>query len=298
MIQNQGKSIPEYDLTADGKATDFVLRSTEEIEIRNGGKQDVPHRHNYYTVLFVKSGTGRHVIDYTEYLMHDSSLFFVSPGQVHQVLAEPKMEGFVVLFTKNFLVQHQISESLITNIGLFSNIYNIPPIQVCHTSLFKLESILTEIERAYKSKEAYSLEAISAWLKLFFIECNRYASHLPDDAVLASPVTKDVVKDFKLLLEKHFMNWHKVSDYASKLNVSPDYLNSLIKASIGKTAKEFIQNRIILEAKRLGVHTSLTSKEIAFQIGFEDPAHFSKFFKTVTNRSFSDFRSELAEMIM
>jgi AraC-like DNA-binding protein len=101
------------------------------------------------------------------------------------------------------------------------------------------------------------------------------------------------VKNFKDLLEKHFIDWKKVGDYATELNLSSDYLNNVVKATIGKTAKELIQQRTVLEAKRLGLHTNLSTKEIAYQIGFDDPSHFSKFFKNVEGASFTDFRTEL-----
>ena len=286
--------IPEYELRENGVAADFVLKSMQEVWERNGGKQDVPHRHNYYTVLFVKRGEGVHYIDFEKYTITDMTLFFVSPDQVHQVLAESSSEGYVLLFTREFLLKHMIPESLITNIGLFSSIYNIPPIVMCAESLVRLTQFMESMMQAYKADDLFSKEAISAWLKLFFIETNKYASHLPDELLKVNPKSKDIVKDFKLLLEQNYRQWHKVSDYADKLMVSPDYLNSLIKESVGKTAKEFIQNRIILEAKRLGVHTSLSSKAISYEIGFDDPAHFSKFFKTLTNTSFSDFRMEIA----
>lgn len=94
-------------------------------------------------------------------------------------------------------------------------------------------------------------------------------------------------------MESAFVKWHKVGQYANEMNISPDYLNNVIKTNIGITAKEFIQNRVVLEAKRLGVHTGLSSKEIAYNIGFDDPSHFSKFYKNVTGESFTNFRNTL-----
>lgn len=288
------KGIPEYTLTAENRPTDFVVRTTQEIELRNGGNKDVPHRHNYYTVLLISKGKGKHWIDYKEFVIEDRTLFFISPGQVHQVAAELGIEGYVLLFTRDFLFQHQISESLITDIGLFSDIYNVPPILLCSENFHKMEKFISKIVESYTNRDVYSFDMISAWLKLFFIECNRYSGHLTEDSKLAPSSRVKLVKEFKLLLESNYMKWHKVNDYASHLNVSPDYLNTLIKTSVGKTAKEFIQHRVLLEAKRLGVHTNLSSKEISFKIGFEDPSHFSKFFKSLSNQSFSEFRVEIS----
>jgi len=98
------------------------------------------------------------------------------------------------------------------------------------------------------------------------------------------------------LLEKNYSQWHQVNTYAMQLNITPDYLNNVIKSSIGKTAKELIVQRIIMEAKRLGLHTVLSLKEIAFALGFEDPSHFSKFYKNETGQPFSDFRATIKSM--
>ncbi|NJO90517.1 MAG: AraC family transcriptional regulator [Chloroflexia bacterium] len=79
--------------------------------------------------------------------------------------------------------------------------------------------------------------------------------------------------------------------------MSPDYLNSVIKSGVGKTAKELIQQRIILESKRYGLHTQLTTKEIAYKLGFEDPSHFSRFFKTSEGISFAQFRLDVEKKL-
>ena len=89
------------------------------------------------------------------------------------------------------------------------------------------------------------------------------------------------------------MHWHSVKDYSASLFVTPDYLNKVVKSLIGKTAKEYIQNRIIIAAKRLLFHTTSSNKEIAFELGFNEPDHFSSFFKKCTSMSSSVFRERM-----
>jgi len=99
-----------------------------------------------------------------------------------------------------------------------------------------------------------------------------------------------ILRDFKGLLEQYFQDWHQVNTYASKLNLTSKHLSHTVKSLTGKTAKEFIQDRLILESKRLLLHTDLEIKEIAYQIGFEEPLHFSGFFKKSTGISPTAFR--------
>ena len=88
-------------------------------------------------------------------------------------------------------------------------------------------------------------------LKLFLIECNGLCTLIPDSNLQNFEVTKTIVTNFKNLVEKHFKKWHQVKFYAEALSVTPNYLNEVIISSVNIPAKEFIQNRLILEAKRM-----------------------------------------------
>ncbi len=90
-------------------------------------------------------------------------------------------------------------------------------------------------------------------------------------------------------MTQKYSEWHLTTDYATELNVTPDYLNRVIKSLTGKTAKEFIQARIITEAKRLLYFSEMSAKEIGYNLGFSEPANFSAFFKK--NTGFSPSKS-------
>jgi AraC-like DNA-binding protein len=81
-----------------------------------------------------------------------------------------------------------------------------------------------------------------------------------------------------------------VADYAAGFAVTPNYLNEIIKKSSGIPASEHIKQRVVLEAKRLAAYSDASMKEIAYSLGFDDVAHFSKYFKNVTGINFSDFK--------
>jgi AraC-like DNA-binding protein len=100
----------------------------------------------------------------------------------------------------------------------------------------------------------------------------------------------DVVRSFNLLVEQKFREFHQVQDYASMLNRSPKSLSNLFARQNNESPLQVIKNRIILEAKRLLKYSSKTSKEIAFELGFEEPASFSRFFKNQVGESPSAFQ--------
>jgi AraC family transcriptional regulator, transcriptional activator of pobA len=285
--------IYSLDLLNNGAPALFVFKTMEEIDLALGGIKDNPHRHNYYTVIWPFSATGKHIVDFKEYPIIRDHIFFVSPWQVHQIVTDPEPTGYVILFTPEFLEKNSIRNDFIANLKLFQNIDDTPPLPVMGEMAARLKAFSDSMKAAFVLKNDMYLETIGAYLKLFLIECNSHCSLTPDINPQSIEVSKSVVKNFKDLVEKNFNTWHQVQKYADALNVTPNYLNEVIKSSVNMSAKEFIQHRLILEAKRMVVYTEKSGKEIGFDLGFEDPSHFSKFFKSNTRLSLAEFRESL-----
>jgi AraC family transcriptional regulator, transcriptional activator of pobA len=289
-MPNRNK-IYSLDLLYEGTPMPFVIKTMEEIDEALGGIADNPHRHNYYTVIWPTKATGKHVIDFREYPILPDHLFFVSPWQVHQVITDPRPTGYVILFTSEFLEKSSIRNDFIANLKLFNNIGETPPLPLSDSMAATLKTFVQQMQAAFSERNAMFLEVAGAYLKLFLIECNGHCALMPDNNTQTVEVGRSIVKSFKASVEEHFNEWHQVQQYAGALNVTPNYLNEVIRMSLQVPAKEYIQGRIILEAKRLVVFTSKSAKEIGFELGFEDPSHFSKFFKSNTGQSLLDFRA-------
>jgi len=284
------KKIYNLDLLYNGIPASFVLTTMEEIADRQQGIADNPHRHNYYSVIWPFSGSGRHIIDFNEYPILPHHIFFVSPKQVHQVISGPEITGLVILFTPEFLMKNGIREDFISNLRLFRDSSDTPALPLSDPMLQNLFLFAGQMREAFTSEQELKYETIGAYLKLFLIECNTHCKLFPDTNTQRLEVGKSMVQRFKNLVESHFQQWHLVKDYAAALSVSPNYLNEVIKSNIGLSAKDFIRNRLLLEAKRTAVFTDKSNKEIAFDLGFEDPSHFSKFFKSGSGQSLQEFK--------
>ena len=282
--------IYSVDLAYKGAPLPFVIKTMEEIDHASGGIADEPHRHLYYSVIWSFSATGKHIIDFNEYEILPDQIFFVSPEQVHQVITNPNPTGVVLLFTSEFLEKNSIRPDFISNLKLFHKSDETPPLSIHSSMSDTLKLFVTRIEEAFHSESEMRFETIGAYLKLFLIECNGHCSLNPQTNPQYIEVGKSLVKKFKRLVETNFKTWHQVKEYAESLNVSPNYLNEIIKTSINISAKEFIQNRIALEAKRMIIFTDKNSKEIGFDLGFDDPSHFSKFVKSRLGQSLLEFR--------
>lgn len=284
------RKIYSFDLEYRGAPAPFVIRTMEDFSDEYGGITEDPHRHNYYSVIWSFTATGKHIIDFREYPLLPGHIFFVSPQQVHQVLADPDPTGMIILFTTDFLLKNGIREDFISNLRLFRDSDETPPLPPGADMEKRLRGFAAGMTEAFGSDNTMRFDAIGAWLKLFLIECNSHCTLHPAADSQTIEVGRSLVQRFRQGVEDHFREWHQVREYASFLNVTPNYLNEVIRANISVPAKDYIQHRIILEAKRLSVFTEKSGKEIGFELGFEDPSHFSKFFRSYTGESLAAFR--------
>lgn len=285
--------IYSIDLKHNGVSVPYAFRRMEDISAVQGGAADAPHRHNYYTVIWSFTARGKHVIDFREYDLAPDQIFFVSPWQVHQVIADPRPTGVVILFTPEFLQKNSIKEDFISNLRLFRSSDETPPLPVTKEMSERLFEFSEGMRIAFESDDEMKYDTIGAYLKLFLITCNGHCSLHPETNPQNMEVGRSLIRNFKELVEKHFNEWHQVQEYARALNVSPNYLNEVIKTGINVSAKDYIQQRVTLEAKRLIAFTGKSAKEIGFDLGFEDPSHFSKFFKSHTGSSLQTFKESL-----
>ncbi len=266
-----------------------IARMEDHYNERDGIKDD-PHRHDFYTVILVKKAFGKHMIDFNDYPFSENQLFFVNPGQVHQVEEDQMPKGYVILFSTQFLVENNIPVSFIDDLNLFNDYGQSPPLGFDDAMLNKFSGYFEEMIKWDQSVRKLKEQAIGAILKLFLIECNNLCSltQRHDQHIEAG---NSILKHFKTLVNENFATWHSSSEYASELSITPDHLNRIVKMYVGKTAKEYIQNRISLAAKRMLYFSELSAKEIGYELGFDEPSNFSAFFKKNTGESPSQFRN-------
>jgi len=142
----------------------------------------------------------------------------------------------------------------------------------------------------FKEEDNIQGEMLRMLLKRLIILITRLGKQQYNSIPELASKDLDIVRQFNLEVESHFRNLHQVQDYAGLLNKSPKTLSNLFSKHNQKTPLQIIRERITLEAKRLMLYTDSTLKEIAYDLGFEDPTGFSRFFKNQTGLSPSSFR--------
>ncbi len=276
-------------VNSEQNAISFGISKMEDIYTKRNGKVDEPHRHNYYTVLIINKAKGLHKIDFNSYQLSNKQIFFVAPGQVHQVIEEQKSFGFAMTFSNQFLIENSIRLSFIESLNLFQNYGQNPPLVPTDKQFETIEEFSNKIYFLFHSEVNMKFLSIGAFLKLLLIECNNICAINPIESDIDSS-GDNLIRSFKKEVENNYKKEHSTTFYANQLHITPDHLNRTIKLKIGKTAKEYIQARIITEAKRLLYFTTLSNKEIGYELGFNEPANFSAFFKKHTQLSPSNFK--------
>jgi AraC-like DNA-binding protein len=267
----------------------FGIFRMEDIYTEQNGKADEPHRHNYYTVLVVNRAKGLHKIDFNTYELSNKQVFFVAPGQVHQVIESEKSIGFAMTFSNQFLVENSIPLSFIDSLNLFQNYGQSPPLLPSEQQFDAIEHYANQIYDLFTSDAQMKCMSIGAFLKLLLIKCNNICAINPIEMDIDT-TGDNLIRSFKKSVERSYKKEHSTTFYANELYITPDHLNRTYKAKTGNTAKDYIQARIITEAKRLLYFSEMTNKEIAYELGFNEPANFSAFFKKHTQLSPSNFK--------
>jgi AraC-like DNA-binding protein len=174
---------------------------------------------------------------------------------------------------------------------LFFGSYNIPVIKIPKSDLRKFESFWKMFLLELEEQDSFQIEMIRTMLKRYVILCTRIYK---DQNNLIHEEETSLIREFNFLVEQHFRDKHKVTDYATLLNRSPKTLSNIFQKYSSKSPLQFIQNRKILESKRLLGYSDLQIQEIGYQIGYDDVQSFSRFFKKQTGYSPLSYRMNIA----
>ncbi|HAP60724.1 MAG TPA: AraC family transcriptional regulator [Cytophagales bacterium] len=284
----QSQVVPEYRLEG---AVHFVLKRMETLE-PDRPEDEPPHRHSYYTIIWVEEGTGTHTIDFAHYLVQPGSIYFLTPEQVHLLHLETPPRGWVVEFNADFLAAQGIPLMYLTELQLFGHCDLVTPWKVAEEEMDSWRSLLNRMEREQQQRASFWQDRIGSLLKGWLIDLYRYRQERVGEMEVPQGAAGRLVREFKGLVEHHYREWHKVANYADALAVTPGHLSETVKAETHLPAKHIIQDRLLLEARRMARFTEYSVKETAHALGFDDPSHFAKVFKKVVGHSYLDFRHE------
>jgi AraC-like DNA-binding protein len=255
------------------KLTSFDVKACTATEFMEN------HRHEYYEVIWLKNGKGIHHIDNQPYPYAGGVIFLLSPGQVHLITQNEKAEGYVLRFLPGIFENPKDADDYLLDSCLFDNIDAKPALGLNETQYAIFENVFSMITLELNTGEQGQEQILSSYLKILLTQIQRIKQEQLCAETRIANNGYEAFRKYKIAIEKNFRTLHTVQDYADQLHTQARNLNSLARKYAGRSAGELITDRILLEAKRHLHHQSLSMKEIAFALGFEDPAYFNRFFK-------------------
>ena len=242
----------------------------------------------HFEMLLIQKGSGSLQLDGQEHTLAENSTYCIFPGHFRKTHFTPGTEGYYISFAIEFL---RLSEGYNNSAAWLEQYSNAASAIIDKETLPELQAIARKMNWEYNNCLDKRQELLKGLLNIFLIYFSR---NLNRPVINDSPNReKELVNKFMGLLKKNFYSKKFVNDYATLLSVTPNYLNRTVKKITGHPTSYHIQQQIILEAKRQAIYSSESMKQIAYGLGFDNPAHFSKFFKNNCGVNFTEYKSQL-----
>ena len=278
--------------TCDGKNPDnsgrFEIHALEWMDAQRSGWNRTSKKLSHFELIWMRRGSGVLEVDGQYHTLTDNTIFCISPGHIRKWNMESIPEGYYLSFTLEFI---QLSEGYTGGsawLRQYTNSSNITMIAIEDDVPYELDIIVRKMNWEFGNYCNRRLEVLKGLLNIFVIYLSRILKDPGPDVLHTSE--SELVNKFTDLLKINFITKKKVSDYARDLCVSSNYLNRILKKTTGYTASQHIQQQIILEAKRQAMFLSTSMKQTAYNLGYDNLAHFSKFFKHNCGMNFTAFK--------
>jgi AraC family transcriptional activator of pobA len=277
------KDIPVHQLQ-DRVSTGFEIWHYGQFDMPKSAENIGAHRDDHYLFFILEEGHASLMVDFNEIRLIQHDLYYILPGQVHHRINAREADGWYVAID-TLLVPADYRE-------VFENQLVVQqPFSLSEKQFAQCRSLLNLIDEkdsedddsAFKLPVTYSL--LHSFLGIADCGFNTKSN-------LTANVSRpaQISQEFKKLLAKNVFSMKSPSAYASKLNVSESYLNEVLKKTTGSSVSAWIQQEIVLEAKRLLYYSDMNVKEITHKLGYDDPAYFSRVFRNVTGTTPLAFR--------
>ena len=282
--------IIKYDFKT-GLPQEFEIVDIAKLYKEFKGTLTTTHRTDFYHIIWFQQGSPTHLVDFKPIKIKSNTLLFLNKDIVQRFDDKSKFGGKAILFTDSFFCKTEADHKFLRNSILFNDLFSVSQIQAQKQSkLFSdlLQQMTDELQGIKDNSQADILQNL---LHNFLLHSERERRKQNFTEIKKGP-DLDYVMLFKDLLETDYKNQKQVNYYAKQIIITEKRLNQATAKILGKSPKELIDDRVLLEAKRILAHTTESVKEIAYNLGFEEPTNFIKYFKKHSTLTPSEFREK------
>lgn len=272
------------------KKLGIVTINKDNQEAING-----PQYKPYIKIIYAPPGYSL-TIDFKHYTTKKSSLFCVHPNQHLHLEQAGKAPGYCIWYNRDFYCVQIHDEEVACDGLLFNNIYEIPVTELPSGEDSFISQAFQHIMEELASQESSREEMVRTYLKQIIIRTTRAWKKQQLSHLNTAPAQDlEFFRTFSRLVEIHFREKHSVTDYADLLAVAPRTLSKKFNRLRLTQPNDIIKDRILLEAKRLLAYSSMSIKEIAYNLGYDDPAYFNRLFTSKLGTTPAVFRKQFMQ---
>lgn len=246
------------------------------------------HRHPFYELVWVSEGQAHFFCDFQDYVIPAGTMAFIAPGQVHQWQGHFEHVNLTIVgFTLNQLAYYGKITQVVSELP-FQDDTHVPFLSFTDEVATIFEALFETIRERFVSRSANHKDVLSAYLNVILVELQRV--YVSEATLPAIDSTTQLAQAYRKLVEQHFLEYKQVQDYAQMLGITLNHLVESIRKTTGQTPKQILQERLVLEAKRLLIHTGASVAEISHQLDFKTPSYFGSWFKKLEGITPVQFR--------
>jgi AraC family transcriptional activator of pobA len=283
------KALPVYNIehfkylenTKDFYANNFVKHLNEHHFI------NTPHKHDFFLVFLFTKGKGTHEIDFNTYKIKPGALFLMSPGQIHNWQLSKDIDGYVFFHSQAFYDMNFASKK-VYDLPFYTSIHNSPVIYLNSIQKKEIEAVFSQVLEEYRASKALKYQKLCALTDLIYIESSRlYIQKNRIDDQRQGYLYK--LRELEKMIDQNYKALKFPKEYAQKMGMSEKHLNRICKTVLNKTTSDLISERILLEAKRILIHSDRSIAQLAEDLGYLDISYFTRWFKKKTGKTPKEF---------
>ena len=296
IIVHNNISYLQYDLPTDqAKMSFFDISDISALNKMHPEALQEMHCHNFYSIFWFNAGEGTHIVDFDEYKIGQGTVFFLSPKPIHTCRNLSNVDGIAMCFPEEFLlkIDNELQGRIKTKMFYPANGFAHCKIsEAAKEKMMPIVKLMQEASALQYEDKSLQASYFASLLSLLLIDMIRLGEWGDSSFSKVSSDSFQVYAKFVQMVEDNYIEHHAVKDYIEKLGVSQTTLNLYTQQYAKTTPLKIINNRIILEAKRLLRYSTTRTKQIAFDLGFKDDSYFIKLFKRNVGMSPVEFRQK------
>jgi AraC-like DNA-binding protein len=282
--------IPQYTFYKTKYGDELLIDVVPLEKIKKYTVAQPVHTLTYYDITLITEGAGTFHIDDRTRQVNAGDIIFSRPGEIRQWDSSGIRQGYALIFEEEFLVSFFNDPDFLLNLSYFHIERPHPFLPLEESTHTRIRELILTIQKEVQTDETKDKHLLRAFLYEALMLLNRFYKEMYFEENSSTEIKKQHISKFVRLVNESFKENRSIRNYAAELCITPNYLNEIVKETVGISAKHYILNKVLLEAKKLLLYTNLSIVEIADRLHYESSSYFIRFFHMHTRQTPLEYR--------